>query len=183
MIIRLQRLLVTLLVFSKTKVTIAKKDSTGSSCSPTTIGDTFDSLPTWHLGSMGPRGDDIPSTFRLWIFRILWQRRRVVFSIFGVTVITLFLLVSPPDISSILPRPWQPHMHFGDIADISPVEDEVWAERAQAVKRAFIHAYEPYESIAFPSDELLPISKLPINKQVSHSCGSSAPRTHLVSPC
>ena len=119
---------------------------------------------------MGPRGDDIPSTFRLWISRILWQRRRVVFSIFGVTVVALFLLVSPPDISSILPRPWQPHMRFDDIADISPVEDEVWAERAQAVKRAFIHAYEPYETIAFPSDELLPISKLPINTQVSHSC-------------
>ena len=131
-----------------------------------------DSLPTWRLGSMSPRGDDIPSTFRLWFSRILWQRRRVVFSIFGVTVVALFLLVSPPEFDirgSILPRPWQSYTPFGETADLSmsPVGDEVWAERAQAVKRAFIHAYEPYESVAFPSDELLPISNRSINKQVS----------------
>ena len=133
---------------------------------------------------MSPRGDDIPSTFRLWFSRILWQRRRVVFSIFGVTVVALFLLVSPPDFDirgSILPRPWRSHAPFGETADLSmsPVGDEVWAERAEAVKRAFIHAYEPYESVAFPSDELLPISNRSINKQVSHSRGSNAP---IISP-
>ena len=125
---------------------------------------------------MSPRGNGIPSTLRLWISRRCWQRRNVVFSILGVTVVALFLLVSPPDFhirGSRFPRPW----HFGETTDLfgPPVGDEVWAERAQAVKRAFIHAYEPYESIAFPSDELLPLSNRSINKQVSYYRGSNAP--------
>jgi hypothetical protein len=122
---------------------------------------------------MSPRGDGIPSTLRLWISRICWQRRNVVFSLFGMTVVVLFLLVASPDFDirrSIFPRPLKPHTFLGET-----VGDEVWAQRAQAVKRAFMHAYEPYESMAFPSDELLPMSNRSINKQVSHSRGSTAP--------
>jgi hypothetical protein len=128
---------------------------------------------------MSPRDDGIPSALRLWISRILWQRRNVIFSIFGVIVVGLFLLVSPPDFdirSSILPRPWHPHIPFDDTTYLPkhPAGDKVWAERAHAVKRAFIHAYERYESIAFPFDELLPMTNRSVNKQVSHSRGSNA---------
>ena len=133
---------------------------------------------------MSPRRDGIPSTLRLWIYRTLWQRRGVVFSIFGLTVVALFVFVSPPDFDirgSILPPPWQPHIPFDKTMDppketLSPpgVGNEVWAERAQAVKRAFIHAYAPYESMAFPFDELLPITNRSMNKQVSHFRGSNA---------
>jgi len=128
---------------------------------------------------MSPRSDGIPSTLRLWISRILWQRRNVVFSIFGVIVVALFLLISPPNFDirdSIFPRPRKPHTPFHENTDLPTphVGDEVWAERAQAVKRAFIHAYEPYESMAFPSDELLPMTNRSVNKQVPHSPGSNA---------
>jgi hypothetical protein len=122
---------------------------------------------------MSPRGDSIPSTLQLWISRTLWQRRSVVLSILGVTVATLFLLVSPLDFDVrglILPPPWRPHIPFDETLELPkerllpPVGNEVWAERAQAVKRAFIHAYEPYESIAFPWDELRPMTNRSMNK-------------------
>jgi len=122
---------------------------------------------------MSPHGDGVPSTLRLWVSRILWQRRNIVFAVFGVTVVALFLLASPPGFDirgSILPPPWHPHTPFDDTFGLPeeplspPVGEEVWAERAQAVKSAFVHAYEPYESMAFPFDELLPISNGSMNK-------------------
>ena len=33
-----------------------------------------------------------------------------------------------------------------------------WVARANAVKRAFVHAYHGYEAHAFPEDELLPLT-------------------------
>lgn len=145
---------------------------------------------------MSRRSGVIPSTFRLWTSRILLQRRSAVFSLFGVTVVTLFLLVSPPDFDirgSIFPRPWGPHIPFEETSGppggpVSP--PDVWAERAQAVRRAFIHGYGRYESIAFPFDELLPMSNGSMNKQVLYSrsrvqrCGTFAAMDPLnLSPC
>ncbi|KAK7056258.1 hypothetical protein VNI00_002811 [Paramarasmius palmivorus] len=42
-----------------------------------------------------------------------------------------------------------------DIPEVSP---EVWEERAQRVKQAYIHAYSGYERLASPHDELRPVS-------------------------
>lgn len=39
-----------------------------------------------------------------------------------------------------------------------------WAERAERVKEAFVHAYHGYEEHAFPKDELLPLSNGSVNK-------------------
>lgn len=44
--------------------------------------------------------------------------------------------------------------------------DPVWASRAEEVKRAFIEAYEAYETHAFPHDELLPLTNGSIDKYV-----------------
>jgi hypothetical protein len=35
----------------------------------------------------------------------------------------------------------------------------IWAERANSVRKAFLHAYGEYERSAFPHDELLPLSR------------------------
>lgn len=118
---------------------------------------------------MSSRGDGIPSTLRLWVSRILWKRRNIVFAVSGVTVVALFLLVSlRSDIrSSILPPsrlPFDGTFGLPEEPLSPPIGQGVWAERAQAVKRAFIYAYEPYESIVFPFDELLPLTNRSINK-------------------
>lgn len=41
-------------------------------------------------------------------------------------------------------------------ADASP---ELWNERAEQVKQAFVHAYHGYERYALPNDELKPITR------------------------
>ncbi|KIJ59230.1 glycoside hydrolase family 47 protein [Hydnomerulius pinastri MD-312] len=44
-----------------------------------------------------------------------------------------------------------------------PETPEIWAHRAAQVKNAFLHAYHGYERLAFPHDELRPISNGSIN--------------------
>ncbi|KAF9218511.1 glycoside hydrolase family 47 protein [Gyrodon lividus] len=44
-----------------------------------------------------------------------------------------------------------------------PETPETWAERAVQVKSAFLHAYHGYERLAFPHDELRPVSNTSIN--------------------
>lgn len=48
-----------------------------------------------------------------------------------------------------------------------PAHDGPWAERADAVRGAFLHAYEGYLTYAAPHDELRPLSKRPVDKYVS----------------
>jgi hypothetical protein len=43
---------------------------------------------------------------------------------------------------------------------------DVWAERADAVRAAFLQAYNSYVEHAAPHDELLPLSKAPFDKCV-----------------
>lgn len=45
---------------------------------------------------------------------------------------------------------------------------EVWTERAQEVKHAFVHAWNGYEKYAAPNDELKPLSRGKIDKCVLH---------------
>ena len=40
----------------------------------------------------------------------------------------------------------------------------MWAERAERIKEAFLHAYHGYEQHASPKDELLPLSNGSVNK-------------------
>ena len=130
---------------------------------------------------MSPPCNSIPSTLRLWISRVLRKRHSFTFSAIGVTLVVLFLLVPPPDLdirSSRLPPPWQPN---GPPPRDLP-QPPMWADRAQAVKRAFIHAYEPYESIAFPFDELLPLTNSSVNKQVSSNAAVVCGRRPLKLP-
>ena len=49
---------------------------------------------------------------------------------------------------------------------VHPAHGGPWAERADAVRGAFLHAYEGYISYAAPHDELLPLSMRPIDKYV-----------------
>jgi hypothetical protein len=48
--------------------------------------------------------------------------------------------------------------------------DDVWAQRADAVRGAFLHAYSSYVTYAAPHDELLPLAKAPIDKCVRPFC-------------
>ena len=43
---------------------------------------------------------------------------------------------------------------------------DVWAGRADAVRDAFLHAYNSYVTYAAPHDELLPLSKGPVDTSV-----------------
>jgi hypothetical protein len=43
-----------------------------------------------------------------------------------------------------------------------------WRRRAASVKEAFLHAYEAYESEAFPQDELRPLTADGIQMYVLH---------------
>ena len=47
-----------------------------------------------------------------------------------------------------------------------PAHDGPWAERADAVRGAFMHAYEGYLTHAARHDELLPLTKSPVDKCV-----------------
>ena len=55
---------------------------------------------------------------------------------------------------------------------VEPAHDEPWAQRADAVRGAFLHAYEAYLTHASPHDELLPLTNSSIDK-----CVCSPPRT------
>jgi hypothetical protein len=44
--------------------------------------------------------------------------------------------------------------------------DDLWANRADAVRDAFSHAYNSYARYAAPHDELLPLAKAPVDKCV-----------------
>jgi mannosyl-oligosaccharide alpha-1,2-mannosidase len=57
-------------------------------------------------------------------------------------------------------RPRPPH-HTG-----SPT---LWSTRAEHVRNAYIHAWEGYQSLAAPYDELLPVSSGKVNKYVARS--------------
>lgn len=41
---------------------------------------------------------------------------------------------------------------------------ELWTYRAQRVRDAFLHAYDAYEAVAFPHDELKPLTNTWIDK-------------------
>ncbi|KAI0247096.1 seven-hairpin glycosidase [Lactifluus subvellereus] len=41
--------------------------------------------------------------------------------------------------------------------------DDIWAQRADAVRSAFVHAYNNYATYAAPHDELLPLAKAPVD--------------------
>ncbi|KAH9166879.1 seven-hairpin glycosidase [Lactarius sanguifluus] len=49
------------------------------------------------------------------------------------------------------------------LADPTAAHNGPWAERADAVRGAFLHAYQAYLTYAAPHDELKPIAKLPVN--------------------
>ncbi|KAJ7590997.1 glycoside hydrolase [Mycena floridula] len=71
-------------------------------------------------------------------------------------VVSLWLLASfhfPPP-----PPPWEnyPFQRVG--LPNPPSNDSLWAGRAQQVRNAFVHAYSGYKKVAFPSDELLPLT-------------------------
>ena len=55
---------------------------------------------------------------------------------------------------------------------VEPAHGEPWAQRADAVRGAFLHAYGGYLTHAAPHDELLPLTKSPVDK-----CVCSLPRT------
>ena len=46
----------------------------------------------------------------------------------------------------------------------SSPQTATWDLRAEQVKLAFLHAYDSYEKLAFPSDELLPLDGKAVNK-------------------
>ena len=90
-------------------------------------------------------------------------------------------LVSPqhqgPPLPSSTPtthHPEQPSRHRIKVQRpiAKPAHDGPWAERADAVRGAFLHAYEGYLTHAAPHDELRPLTKSSVNK-----CVCPLPRT------
>ena len=67
------------------------------------------------------------------------------------SLVTLYRAYTPPT------RPWPTHPVDETEFDV-PDRDVDWGARADAVKRAFAHAYHGYETYAFPQDELLPLT-------------------------
>ncbi|KAH9059107.1 seven-hairpin glycosidase [Lactarius vividus] len=81
---------------------------------------------------------------------------------------SFFELAPPQDrLPSIPPRPMGPPRHRVKAqrppVDSMAAHDGPWAERADAVRGAFLHAYQSYLTHAAPHDELKPISKLPVD--------------------
>ncbi|KAH9012123.1 seven-hairpin glycosidase [Lactarius pseudohatsudake] len=79
-----------------------------------------------------------------------------------------FDLVPPQDQLSHIPhRPMGPPRHRikaqRPLAGPMAAHDGPWAERADAVRGAFLHAYQGYLTHAAPHDELKPIAKLPVD--------------------
>ena len=68
----------------------------------------------------------------------------------------------------ISPHPEQPSRHRIKVQRplAEPGHGGPWAERADAVRGAFLHAYEGYLTHAAPHDELRPLSKRPVDKCV-----------------
>ncbi len=55
---------------------------------------------------------------------------------------------------------------LSDEVEELPVPVDIWAERAEQVKEAYLHAYRGYERYASPHDELLPLANGSIDKLV-----------------
>jgi hypothetical protein len=53
-----------------------------------------------------------------------------------------------------------PSHYLSSIVPVAPTPPETWTERAEQVKDAFRHAYSGYERLAYPHDELKPLSEL-----------------------
>ena len=65
------------------------------------------------------------------------------------------------------PPPFNPiddHVHFIPDFEKEDFGPEGWADRADMVKEAFVHAYHGYETHAIPQDELLPLTNRSVNK-------------------
>lgn len=62
---------------------------------------------------------------------------------------------------SLLPHSWQ-----SGSSGRPTQTTELWEERQQKVKQAFVHAYHGYETYAAPMDELKPLSHMGLNKCV-----------------
>jgi mannosyl-oligosaccharide alpha-1,2-mannosidase len=65
-----------------------------------------------------------------------------------------------PDFDAPPPPPHEPGM------PVKPSGDPVMAERAEAVRKAFRHAYTGYTNVAWNRDELLPTSNGSTNKYI-----------------
>lgn len=71
----------------------------------------------------------------------------------------------PPDAFPHLPPPGPGRRPAWSPPPPDPAADGGdWRARAEAVKRAFVHAYHGYEKFAMPADELRPISNRSQNK-------------------
>lgn len=117
-----------------------------------------------------------PSLSRLWSFLIRQPTHRIVLY----TSIVFFAFFALLHTAS----PSRPSFGWGIIKDhdkqgeetvlewpvhYSPlvnVPEHVWANRAEQVKYAFMHAYHGYEEYAAPRDELKPLSREGVNKYV-----------------
>ena len=81
--------------------------------------------------------------------------------------------------SELFLRPWVSpntttatnHLHRPSIAPVQPTKEEqdVWEPRKNEVRNALKHAWSGYKSIAYPYDELLPVSGGRSNKFFSFS--------------
>ena len=114
---------------------------------------------TWQLN-----GDGSSSRFNTSEVRRLWDSRRVrLFLLAAAAVCVLLFFLSGPN----TPPPRPPHSnlpssdfeysHLPRPPSQAP-DDPVWYERAEKVKAAFVRGYSAYERIAYPHDELRPLT-------------------------
>ncbi|OCH84615.1 seven-hairpin glycosidase [Obba rivulosa] len=80
--------------------------------------------------------------------------RSLCFAASVVLVVTTLYYLALPDSYSPAPH-WAPAPPIQDESSALP---DVWEDRAEQVKRAFLHAYRGWETHAAPHDELLPLT-------------------------
>jgi len=90
------------------------------------------------------------------IYRTLFYSTLVSIVLYGL----IYVFAPQSGMMSLLPLSWQ----LGRPTETTPAE--LWAERQQQVKKAFVHAYHGYETYAAPMDELRPLANVGVNKCV-----------------
>lgn len=96
------------------------------------------------------------STLHLWLKRRTGGTSRRLIIIFLVFSCFVYYWIRGPHSTPV--GSWNPSQKYIG----PPTSEKEWERRARAVKLAFLDAYYSYERIAFPHDELRPISTIPI---------------------
>jgi len=85
-----------------------------------------------------------------------------------VIVLWVYVWMMPPELQYPPPHLYPPPQHPVAGSDDHRPNDIAYAKKAEAVREAFIYAYEGYRTYAMPMDELRPLRGTKVNKCVFH---------------